>query len=82
MYGSGLRLLECLRLRVKDLDFDRREITVRNGKGSKDRRTPLAEVCVGPLRDHLSVSLAEYRHDRRHRAGAPIPPRPGRAESR
>jgi integrase len=41
MYGSGLRLLECLTLRVKDIDFDRREIVVRDGKGGKDRPTPL-----------------------------------------
>jgi len=39
LYGSGLRLMEALRLRVKDLDFERRELTVRDGKGSKDRRT-------------------------------------------
>jgi site-specific recombinase XerD len=41
LYGSGLRLMEALRLRVKDLDFERRELTVRDGKGSKDRRTML-----------------------------------------
>jgi integrase len=39
--GSGLRLMEALRLRVKDLDFERRELTVRDGKGNKDRRTML-----------------------------------------
>lgn len=43
MYGSGLRVLECVSLRVKDVDVDRREIVVRGGKGAKDRRTPLAE---------------------------------------
>jgi hypothetical protein len=42
LYGSGLRLMECLRLRVQDLDFERREITVRDGKGMKDRVTMLA----------------------------------------
>jgi len=41
LYGSGLRLMEALRLRVQDLDFERRELTVRDGKGSKDRRTML-----------------------------------------
>ena len=41
LYGSGLRLLECLRLRIKDVDFGRNEITVRSGKGGKDRRTML-----------------------------------------
>ena len=43
LYGSGLRLMEALRLRVHDLDFNRRELTVRNGKGGKDRRTLLPE---------------------------------------
>jgi len=66
MYGSGLRLMECLRVRVKDIDFDRREIVVRNGKGGKDRRTPLAEVCVDLLRTHLRNAEGEYRRDRRH----------------
>lgn len=66
MYGSGLRLLECLRVRVKDIDLDRREIVVRDGKGGKDRRTPLAESCVDPLRKHLRAAEAEYRRDRRH----------------
>jgi integrase len=52
-YGSGMRLLEALRLRVKDLDFERRELTVRDGNGSKDRRT-LLPVGVGErLREHL-----------------------------
>lgn len=66
MYGSGLRLMECLRLRVKDIDFDRREIVVRNGKGGKDRRTPLADACVDRLRQHLRIAESEYRRDRRH----------------
>ena len=53
LYGSGLRLIEGLRLRVKDIDFDRREITVRDGKGYKDRRTIFPESLVQPIRDHL-----------------------------
>jgi len=53
MYGSGLRLLECLRLRVKDLDFARRELTVREGKGDKDRVTMLPESLEPDLLDHL-----------------------------
>jgi integron integrase len=54
MYGSGVRLLECLRLRVKDLDFDRGEITVRQGKGDKDRRTMLPATLKPALREHLA----------------------------
>ncbi|MGH8555646.1 MAG: integron integrase, partial [Gammaproteobacteria bacterium] len=53
MYGAGLRLMECLRLRVQDIDFERNEITVRDGKGSKDRRTMLPESLKPPLLDHL-----------------------------
>jgi integron integrase len=53
LYGSGLRLLEALRLRVKDIDLDRREITIRQGKGAKDRRTVLPSALVEPLRTHL-----------------------------
>jgi integron integrase len=53
LYGSGLRLLECLRLRVKDIDFGRGEITVRQGKGDKDRRTMLPTTVRADLSDHL-----------------------------
>jgi integron integrase len=53
MYGSGLRLIECLRLRVKDVDFARGEITVREGKGNKDRRTMLPAAVKPDLTAHL-----------------------------
>jgi integron integrase len=53
MYGAGLRLLECARLRAKDVDFSRRELTVRDGKGRKDRVTVLPATLVSPLRSHL-----------------------------
>ena len=53
LYGTGLRLMECLRLRVKDVDFARNEITVRNGKGGKDRRTVLPKSLVEPLQREL-----------------------------
>jgi integron integrase len=66
MYGSGLRLLECLSLRVKDIDFDRREIVVRQGKGDKDRRVPLADACVAPLRAQLKRAFAVHRADIRN----------------
>ncbi len=49
LYGAGLRLLECLRLRVHDIEFDRREILVRNGKVGKDRVTVLPGTVVQPL---------------------------------
>ena len=53
LYGSGLRLMECVRLRVKDVDFKSREIVVREGKGGKDRVTMLPDRVSGPLADHL-----------------------------
>jgi integron integrase len=53
LYGSGLRLSECLRLRVKDLDFPRHEIVVREGKGGTDRATTLARALEPPLAAHL-----------------------------
>ena len=53
LYGSGLRLRECLKLRIKDLDFGYRQILVRDGKGGKDRITILPDPLVEPLRAHL-----------------------------
>ena len=53
LYGSGLRLMEALRLRVKDLDVERWELTVRDGKGGKDRLTLLPQSVVPALQDHL-----------------------------
>jgi integron integrase len=55
LYGSGLRLMECLRLRVKDLDFDHRTITVRGGKGGKDRVVTLPDPCIEPLKQQLAL---------------------------
>ena len=53
LYGSGLRLMEALRIRVKDLDFGERQIMVRSGKGDKDRVTMFPEVMIEPIRAHL-----------------------------
>jgi site-specific recombinase XerD len=53
MYGSGLRLSECLRLRVKDVDFGQKMLIVRNGKGQKDRTTTLPDSIVSDLKQHL-----------------------------
>jgi integron integrase len=53
MYGTGLRLMECVRLRVKDLDFEALQVVVRGGKGDKDRITTLPVSLVEPLREHL-----------------------------
>jgi integron integrase len=54
LYGTGMRLMEGLRLRVKDIEFDRRVIVVRGGKGDKDRIVPLPETLMAPLRSRLA----------------------------
>jgi len=54
LYGAGLRLRECLKLRVKDVDFSYRQILVRDGKGAKDRVTMLPASVVAPLQAHLA----------------------------
>ena len=61
LYGSGLRLMEALRLRVKDVDFEYSQIVVRDGKGSKDRVTILPDAVVAPLRLHLRAVHAQHR---------------------
>jgi integron integrase len=63
LYGSGLRLLECLRLRVKDIDFERSEIRLRRGKGAKDRITMLPEAVEGELAMHLEDVRDQHRVD-------------------
>ncbi len=63
MYGAGLRLAECLRLRVQDIDFGQAEILVRDGKGGKDRVTMLPESLVQALRQHLASVCATHQRD-------------------
>ena len=64
LYGSGLRILECVSLRVKDIDVDRAEITVRGGKGNKDRRTTLAQSSIPDVRRCLRNAHAIWKRDR------------------
>lgn len=63
LYGTGMRLLECLRLRVKDIDFARHEVTVRNGKGGKDRRTVLPRALVEPLQREIERTRTLHAAD-------------------
>jgi len=63
LYGSGLRLMECVRLRVKDVDFGYAHITVRDGKGAKDRVTMLPVNIAAPLRRHLAKVKAQHEQD-------------------
>ena len=74
LYGTGMRLMECLRLRVKDVDFNRNIITVRMGKGAKDRRTMLPNTLKDELQAHVGRLKRLWDEDRRNRlAGVEMP---------
>ncbi|HKK13496.1 MAG TPA: integron integrase [Gammaproteobacteria bacterium] len=70
LYGSGLRLMECLRLRIKDVDLERREVTVRDGKGRKDRRTVLPERMLPYVRRMLERARRYHALDLAEGLGA------------
>jgi integrase len=80
LYGAGLRLLECLDLRVKDVDLARREITVRHGKGGKDRLTVLPSTLVEPLQEHLQRVRRIHDEDLARGAGRVVLPNALRAK--
>ncbi len=63
LYGTGMRILECLRLRIQDVDFDLGNITIRNGKGRKDRTTLLPDACRQRLQHHLDHVKAIHDQD-------------------
>jgi integron integrase len=67
LYGSGLRVIECVRLRTKDIDFELNEIVVRDGKGKKDRITVFPDGLKNPLKEHLV--FVKHQHDRDLAAG-------------
>jgi integron integrase len=70
LYGSGLRLLEALRLRIQDVDFGMKQITVRDGKGGKDRYTVLAENAIAPMQEHLERVRLIHEQDLREGGGS------------
>jgi integron integrase len=70
LYGSGLRLMECVRLRIKDLDFAYHQLTVRDGKGEKDRVTILPQLLVVPLQAQLRAARHLHAADRELGYGA------------
>ena len=74
MYGAGLRLMECLRLRVQDIDFDASQILVRDGKGFKDRVTILPDVIKGALQSHLVDVEMIHKQDLRDGYGRVLLP--------
>ena len=74
LYGGGLRLMECVRLRVKDVDFGLGQLTIRDGKGEKDRVTMLARSLQEPLQAHLARVRLLWQQDRRDKAqGVELP---------
>jgi integron integrase len=70
LYGTGMRLMECVRLRVKDVDFSMRQIVVRDGKGGKDRVTMLPEKLIPPLQDQIRLVRVVHEQDVRAGLGA------------
>jgi integron integrase len=70
LYGAGLRLMECARLRIKDVEFNRDRITIRSGKGRKDRVTMLPRTVKGPLAAHLEDVRRQHASDLRHGLGS------------
>jgi integron integrase len=74
LYGAGLRIEECLQLRVKDVDFDRHQIVVRRGKGQKDRRTMLPVAVREPLQPHLTEVKRQDERDLAQGAGGTMLP--------
>jgi integron integrase len=74
LYGAGLRLQECLELRVKDLEFDTHEIVVRRGKGQKDRRTVLPVATEPRLKDHLQRVKGQHQRDLARGLGSVVLP--------
>lgn len=74
LYGTGMRVSECVQLRVKDIDFDQHEILVRDAKGMKDRVTMLPDSLVAPLHEHLAKVQFVHERDLAHGYGsAPLP---------
>ena len=74
LYGTGMRLMECVRLRVKDVDFERAEILVRDGKGAKDRVTMLPQSLIPVLREQVQQRRLLYEDDlARGRASVYLP---------
>lgn len=69
LYGSGLRLMECLRLRVQDIDFDYSQVLIRHGKGNKDRRSMVPQKCLDPLKRQIDYVYQLHRNDMAHGFG-------------
>ena len=76
IYGTGMRLMECVKLRVDNIDFGNHRIVIRSGKGNQDRNALLPKSLVRPLQAHLHIRLAQYQRDMAKGVGlAPLPGR-------
>ena len=73
MYGSGLRVSECLRLRVQDIDFQRKALVIRNSKGNKDRQTLLSDKVFSELKQAVSAAIAMQTEDNVEGLGCSMP---------
>ncbi len=74
LYGSGLRVTECLRLRVQDVDLEKLAVTIHDGKGRKDRRSILGHALVEPLKLQIKTAIATQAKDNQQGVGASMPP--------
>lgn len=74
LYGSGLRINECLRLRVQDVDLQRKCLTIRDGKGNKDRQTLLSTSLLKPLESAIRAAVLLQAQDNKQNVGSAIPP--------
>ncbi len=74
LYGGGLRLLESLQLRIKDVDFDRRQLFIRDPKGNRDRASLLPQSILGQLRNHIEFVRTQHEEDRRLGFGTVVLP--------
>jgi integron integrase len=74
LYGGGLRLSEALRLRIKDIDFDYKQILVRDGKGEKDRHTILPSAIIPELKNHLNKVYKQHKNDLQNGKGETVLP--------
>nr|WP_086938572.1 integron integrase [Thaumasiovibrio occultus] len=73
LYGSGLRISECLRLRIQDVDIERATLTVRDGKGRKDRQTVLSHKCAERLNVYIDKAIKIQQHDNHRGIGPSLP---------
>ena len=74
LYGTGLRVSECLRIRVKDVDLQRRALTIHDGKGRKDRQTLIGESALNNLKEAIEQGISRQREDNLHGIGCSVPP--------